>query len=110
MTLRINHNTAAINSWRNLERTDRAMDSTLVNCTVVGNQCDDMSDGGGIYFHGDLAASHLLINSSILWGNRSGEQWSQIVIGGTTGAFVRYSQVQGGWPGWENSGAEPPGM
>ncbi len=29
MTLRINHNTAAINSWRNLERTDRAMDSTL---------------------------------------------------------------------------------
>ena len=29
MTLRINHNTAAINSWRNLEKTDRAMDKTL---------------------------------------------------------------------------------
>jgi len=29
MSLRINHNTAAINSWRNLEKTDRAMDSTL---------------------------------------------------------------------------------
>ena len=29
MSLRINHNTAAVNSWRNLEKTDRAMEGTL---------------------------------------------------------------------------------
>lgn len=29
MSLRINHNTAAINSWRNLKNTDAAMDKTL---------------------------------------------------------------------------------
>ena len=29
MSLRVNHNTGALNSWRNLERADRAMDKTL---------------------------------------------------------------------------------
>lgn len=79
----------------------------VVNCTVVGNQCDNTGNGGGIYFRGDLAGSLLRVNSSILWGNQTGEQWNQIAMEGAAGANVRYCQVQGGWPGWENSDAEP---
>ena len=47
MTLRINHNTAAINSWRNLEKTDRAMDKTL----------EKLSSGYNINRAGDDPAS-----------------------------------------------------
>ncbi len=79
----------------------------VINCTVVGNQCSSGGNGGGIYFHGDLAGSLMGVNSSILWGNQTGEQWNQMHMGGGASAHVRYSQVQGGWPGWENSDEEP---
>ena len=43
MSLRINHNTAAVNSWRNLERADREMDRTLERLSS-GNRINRAGD------------------------------------------------------------------
>jgi hypothetical protein len=80
----------------------------IVNCTVVGNVSTQAGGGGGIYFRrtgqGDVFP---LVNSSILWGNQAGAQWDQISVDGAMTPNVRFCQVQGGWPGWENSDQEP---
>ena len=44
MTLKINHNVAAINSWRNLQKTDQAMQKTLEKLSS-GSKLNRASDG-----------------------------------------------------------------
>jgi hypothetical protein len=79
----------------------------IYNCTVVGNQSAAAGGGAGIHFHSELVNPFTEVNSSILWGNLAAGQWNQMAAGGVAMPNVRYSQVQGGWPGSENSGAEP---
>jgi len=80
----------------------------IVNCTVVGNASTQAGGGGGIYFRQTGPGEFFpQVNSSILWGNQAGKQWDQIAVDGGMIPNVRFSQVQGDWPGWENSGQEP---
>ena len=68
-------------------------DLAIVNCTFVGNSND------GLYFGGDVSP---LISNCVFWDN-DGAQFR----GTGPPPFVRYSDIQGGWPGMGNIDQNP---
>lgn len=68
----------------------------IVNCTLVAN---DANFGDGLY---SADAAVPVIANSILWDSEDA-----IVIADDAWADVRYSNVQGGWPGPGNISADP---
>ena len=70
---------------------------TLVHCTLAGNRAD--TSVGGIYGPADIANS-VLWNNSDASGTGPGAQLSGYMA-------VRYSCIQGGWPGDGNIGDDP---
>lgn len=78
--------------------------ATLVNNTVARNHA--LGLGGGLYIDGGTS---VLVRNSILWANAADSvaptESTQITNGGQ--ATVRYSDVQGGWPGTGNIGLRP---
>ena len=78
--------------------------SRLRNCTVVGNYAHE---GGGLSNRSPEGSSNAQLTNCIIWGNRdsSGAVASAQIYGGTT--YVRYSCIQGGWPGRGNINTDP---
>ncbi|TDJ54784.1 MAG: hypothetical protein E2O40_06845 [Planctomycetota bacterium] len=70
----------------------------IVNCTFGGNSAG--ASGGGI-FNQALADDPPVLTNCILWGN-SPDQISSAFV-----PDVRYSNVEGGWPGAGNIDADP---
>lgn len=68
----------------------------LTHCTLTGNTA---AAAGGALFSSDSAP---MVDSCVLWGNAPNQLSDS---GGTTS--VRYSDVQGGWPGSGNINADP---
>ena len=68
----------------------------FINCTITDNS--SKRSGGGVY----VAGGNPVIENSIVWGN-SGEQITDELELLT----VRYSNVEGGWPGAGNIDADP---
>jgi predicted outer membrane repeat protein len=77
----------------------------LSNVTLTGNTAvDAIGDGGGILAN----ASSMSIRNSIIWGNECGSNGPQIWLKNGSQADVRYSNVEGSWPGGEgNINADP---
>lgn len=73
----------------------------MVNATFTGNQA---FQGGGIFKNGWGA---LTIYNSILWGNSAGVPSSSQIGNYDQLLEVRYSDIQGGWPGTGNINADP---
>lgn len=76
---------------------------SLTNCTVRNNSAtytgDPAFQGGGLFTYSDTPP---LVVNSIFWGNSP----QQIQVHGTS-ITVRYSDVQGNWPGEGNFGEDP---
>ncbi len=71
----------------------------IVNCTFVGN--DAIIDGGAMR---SFSSNPMVINC-VVWGNiGGGSQIADEIAGSTT---VRYSDVEGGFPGSSNIDADP---
>lgn len=71
--------------------------AVLTNCTITGNLAS--ISGGGIRCG---YSGRPMIKNCILWGNSPDEIYSN-----HGGATIRYSDVQGGWPGEGNIDAPP---
>ena len=72
---------------------------SITNSTISGNTSDFA--GGGIYCY----ASSPIITNSILWGDSAPYGPEIFVYSGSV--TVTFSDVQGGWPGQGNIGADP---
>jgi len=71
----------------------------IINCTFFGN--DAIINGGAIY----SSSSTPTVTNSVVWGNvGGGSQIAETIAGSTT---VRYSNVEGGFPGSTNIDADP---
>ncbi|MBI5787672.1 MAG: right-handed parallel beta-helix repeat-containing protein [Candidatus Schekmanbacteria bacterium] len=78
------------------------------NCTIANNEAGTC--GGGFYFerinlpnYGEMP----YIENNIIWGNRANGDDNQFCIKDDTSISVKYSDVQGGWPGTGNFSADP---
>ena len=71
--------------------------AVIANCTIVDNVCPGFQYTGG----GILAADDTVISNCILWGNQPDQ------IDTDDEPIVTFSDVQGGWPGTGNIGADP---
>jgi len=78
-------------------RNTRSSIPTVTNCTFSGNSAG--RTGGGMYNGG----SNPTVTNCILWGNSP----QQIAEEYSSGTFVTYSNVQGGWLGLGNISADP---
>ncbi|MCH8006449.1 MAG: right-handed parallel beta-helix repeat-containing protein [Planctomycetes bacterium] len=70
----------------------------ISNCTFTGNSVGCCGEGGAIYNFN----SSPTVTNCILWGNTPNE-----ITDGEPAAKVRYSDVQGGWPGTGNIDLDP---
>jgi hypothetical protein len=70
--------------------------ATVINCTFNGNASELI--GGGMMIN----AGNPILISCIFWGNAPEEVWDW-----SDSLVVTYSNVQGGWPGQGNIGADP---
>ena len=70
---------------------------SITNCTITGNHADN--NGGGIYI---LGGSYPTITNCILWNDSPDEVY---VDGGDVD--IKYSDIQGGWPGEGNINERP---
>ena len=95
------------------ESEEDASSPTLTNCTFTGNSAgsDDLpGKGGGMDNVYVPPASSPTLTNCILWGNSasSGPEIFESVQGSDMiSATVSYSDVQGGWSGTGNIGADP---
>jgi hypothetical protein len=71
----------------------------LINNTIVNNQASLL--GGGLYNRN----SQSLVLNSILWGNTASQDSQVHVFSGSV--ILKYSDVEGGWPGEGNIDADP---
>jgi predicted outer membrane repeat protein len=71
----------------------------IINNTISGNSATSL--GGGIY----TTNSQAVVMNSILWGDAASNGPEIYVSGGSI--VVRYSDVQGGWPGEGNIDVNP---
>jgi len=66
----------------------------ITNCTIAHNGASEQ--GGGIYLFQYVKPIVMNISSTVIWGN-----WpDQIYTPGTDTGDVRYSNIEGGWPGF----------
>ncbi|MCH8007162.1 MAG: right-handed parallel beta-helix repeat-containing protein, partial [Planctomycetes bacterium] len=72
---------------------------TVTNCTFTGNSVGCCSGSGGAMFNVNSSPT---VTNCILWGNSPNE-----IADAEPAAKVRYSDVQGGWPGIGNIDADP---
>jgi hypothetical protein len=77
----------------------------LINNTITNNSANSATGiGGGIRVNGQQVSA--IVMNSILWGNNA-SSGSQIHTSAGGSIEVRYSDVQGGWPGTGNIDADP---
>ncbi len=76
----------------------------LINNTIVNNSARDY--GGGLEVGGTSQTTATVMNN-ILWGNSANIAGPQIDVYGDASITVRYSDVQGSWPGEGNIDADP---
>ncbi len=69
----------------------------LTNCTLVENSA---VIAGGAIFNDDFSLPTII--NSILWGNTPNQIHDELSL--TT---ARFSNIQGGWPGFDNTDADP---
>jgi predicted outer membrane repeat protein len=72
---------------------DYGAELNITNCTIAHNAASEQ--GGGIWIFQYLAPMVMNITSTVIWGN-----WpDQIYTPGADKGDVRYSDIEGGWPG-----------
>jgi hypothetical protein len=75
--------------------------ATVTNCTFAQNTAGGGNEGGAIRFGIDSSAT---VDNCVLWDNVP----QQITVHDSAGPVsVNYSNVQGGWPGTDNSSDDP---
>jgi hypothetical protein len=79
----------------------RLSDAQIINNTITNNTATIR--GGGILVR-ESSAQDTVINT-ILWGNAPSNSQISLVSGGVI--TVRYSDIEGGWPGEGNINADP---
>lgn len=77
---------------------------TITNCTFTGNRAIDM---GAALYQGTGPPSEPIVTNSILWGNICSAGPSEVYNWHESNAVIRYSCVEGGYPGEGNIDADP---
>jgi len=91
----ISHNTAEAGGGVFVDSSD----VSLTNCTIANNNVSTASAGGGVQSqNGDVDVSN-----SIIWHNDE----SAIMRDSASSVSVRYSNIEGGFSGWDNINEDP---